>query len=358
MPDFTSALYLGLRHPAHALRPWGQFTAGVPSALRESAEARQTASRLAALIGCESAVVSPSTLHLFWDLPALAGERSVVVLEEGTYAVGRWGAERARAMGSQVVTFPHHSPRGLQRVLLRLDPQRRVVIVVDGVAPGDEGRGPLKTYSRLAERYRATVVIDDTQALGVLGAGPDRAQSYGYGGGGSLRHHDLPGANTIVIASLAKALGVPLAVLAGPTTVVASFSNASQTRMHLSPPSTAALRAAHRALSVNRAQGDELRARLRRRVRLFHTGAEELGLAATGDDLPVQALPPVPLPMLAKLRAELERREVRVVAQRLSPRRGRLCFLISARHAQRDIAEALVALDAAYARCARGRRAA
>jgi 8-amino-7-oxononanoate synthase len=358
MPDFTSALYLGLRHPAHALRPWGQLTAGVPSALREAAEARHAARRLAALIGCESAGVSPSTLHLFWDMPALLGERSVVLLEEGTYAVGRWGAERAGATGSQVVRFPHHSPRGLQRVLLRLGPRRRALIVADGVAPGDDARGPLKAYARLAERYGAALVIDDTQTLGVLGGGPDRGQPYGYGGGGSLRHHDLPRANTLMIASLAKALGVPLAVLAGPKAEIAAFSAASQTRIHLSPPSTAALRSAHRALSINRAQGDELRARLRRRVRQFQAGATELGLAPTGDDLPVQALPPVPLPVLAKLRAELDRRDVVVVAQRLSTRRGRLCFLISARHAQRDVAEALVALDAAYAMCMRRRRAA
>jgi 8-amino-7-oxononanoate synthase len=358
MPDFTSALYLGLRHPAHALRPWARLTTGVPSALREPAEVRRTASRLAALIGCESAVLSPSTLHLFWDLPALLGERCVVLLEEGTYAVGRWGAERVGATGSPVIGFPHHSPRGLQRALLGLGPGRRALIVADGVAPGDDGRGPLRAYARLAGRFGATLVIDDTQALGILGGAPDRAQPYGYGGGGSLRHHDLPRASTLVIASLAKALGVPLAVLAGPTTELVSFAAASQTRVHLSPPSTMALRAAHRALSINRAQGDELRARLQRLVRLFRTGTAELGLVAGGEDLPVQALPAVPLPMLAKLRSELDRRDVRVVSQRLSTRRGRLCFLISARHAQRDIADALVALDAAYTNCARRRRAA
>jgi hypothetical protein len=46
------------------------------------------------------------------------------------------------------------------------------------------------------------------------------------------------------------------------------------------------------------------------------------------------------------------------VAQRRTARRGRLCFLFTARHTRRDIAEALVALDAAYAACARRRAAA
>jgi hypothetical protein len=30
MLDFTSALYLGFRHPNRSLRPWSQFTTGVP----------------------------------------------------------------------------------------------------------------------------------------------------------------------------------------------------------------------------------------------------------------------------------------------------------------------------------------
>ena len=105
----------------------------------------------------------------------------------------------------------------------------------------------------------------------------------------------------IVIASLAKALGVPLAVLAGSSVEVARFTASSQTRRHSSPPSTAALRAAERAVSLNRTRGDAIRARLYRLVRLLRTGLVELGLAPTGGDLPVQALAPVPLPTLTKL---------------------------------------------------------
>ena len=33
--DFTSASYLGLRHPRRTLRPWPRLTTGVPAALAE-----------------------------------------------------------------------------------------------------------------------------------------------------------------------------------------------------------------------------------------------------------------------------------------------------------------------------------
>jgi len=39
--DFTSALYLGLRHPSGSLRPWARFTLGVPAALAAPPEAEQ-----------------------------------------------------------------------------------------------------------------------------------------------------------------------------------------------------------------------------------------------------------------------------------------------------------------------------
>lgn len=358
MPDFTSALYLGLRHPTHSLRPWGRLTTGTPSALREPPEAQRIARRLTALIGCESAVLGVSTLHLFWDLPALLGKRSAVLIEDGTYAVGRWGVERAAASGAHVAPFAHHNPHSLHRALLGLPPGRRALIVADGLAPGDDDRSPLGAYAELAERFSAALVIDDTQALGILGARADRHLPYGYGGGGSRPHHDLEQTGVIVVASLAKALGVPLAVLAGPAAEVGAFTASSQTRVHLSPPSTVSLRAAERALSLNREQGDELRARLYRLVRLFKTGAAELGLPTAGGDFPVQTLPPVPLPVVSQLLVELKRRKVHAVAQRLSPRRGRLCFLITARHTQRDIAAALAALDATYTSRVRIARAA
>lgn len=358
MPDFTSALYLGLRHPTQALRPWSRLTAGVPSALREPAEAVGTARRLAALIGCESAVLGSSTLHLFWDLPALLAGRSVVLVEQGTYAIGRGGAERAASAGARVAEFAHHNPRSLHRALLALAPGRRALIVIDSVAPGEDGRSPLPAYAELAKRFGALLVIDDTQALGILGAKPDRRLPYGYGGGGSLRHHGLRGGHLVVIASLGKALGVPLAVLAGSATEVARFTAGSETRTHSSPPSTAALRAAERALSVNRTQGDARRARLHRLVQQLRAGLFELGLTPTGDELPVQALPAVPLQMLAKLQPEAERRGLIAVPQRLSPRRGRLSLLVNARHTQRDIAEALTALEGAYISCALNERAA
>lgn len=60
MLDFTSALYLGLRHPSGSLWPWSQFTTGRPAALAIPASQERVAEALAELQGCERATLGPS----------------------------------------------------------------------------------------------------------------------------------------------------------------------------------------------------------------------------------------------------------------------------------------------------------
>src|ERR687892_39659 len=105
MVDFTSALYLGLRHPSDSLGDWEALTLGRPSALREPPDAEAVASDLARLQGCEAGALLPSTLHAYWDLFAILGRGTVVILRDaGTYPIARWGAERAGAMGARART--------------------------------------------------------------------------------------------------------------------------------------------------------------------------------------------------------------------------------------------------------------
>lgn len=357
MLDFSSALYLGLRHAASTLRPWAQLTAGVPSALDEPPEAGRLARRLAALSGCEAALLAPSTLHLFWDLPALLGPRAAVLVESGSYPIGCWGVERAANSGTPVWTFAHHDPDALRRTLLRCPAGRRPVVIADGLAPAD-GPGPLAAYAEHAASHGGRLLIDDTQALGVLGARPDARMPYGRGGGGSLRFHGLNAPHVLVIASLAKGFGAPLALLAGPRREVQRFAAASETRVHCSPPSTVALRAAERALAVNRSRGEQLRARLLRLVSLFRAGVERLGLHGSGGQFPVQALAPMAPALVAAAQAELLRHDVRAIAQRHGRSRARLCFVLTARHSSADVEHALAALAATRPLLLRARRAA
>ena len=92
-------------------------------------------------------------------------------------------------------------------------------------------------------------MLDDTQALGVLG-GRRYGAIYGIGGGGSLRSPSCRRRSS-VISSLAKAFGVPVAALSGSTELVGRFVRESETRVHCSPPSIPVIHAADRALTIN-----------------------------------------------------------------------------------------------------------
>lgn len=343
MADFTSALYLGLRHEPAALTPWRSLAEGVPAALREPARALELARSLAALVGSETALLAPSTLHLFWDLPALAGERGAVLIEAGTYAVGRWGAERCGARGMPVRQFARADTAGLERELARCR-RLRPLVLVDGLSPGSDRRPPLAAYAELAARHGGRLVIDDTQALGVLGQAPSRSHPYGRGGGGSLRFHGLRPAHTLVIASLAKGFGVPMAVLGGPAGELERFAAGSHTRVHCSPPSAAAIAGAEHALSVNRACGERLRARLLALVRAFRSGLARVGVRCFGGLFPVQALAPESTERVVLLQTELARRRVHTIAQRHAGERARICFVLNARHTPAEIEHAVRAL--------------
>ncbi len=295
MLDFTSALYLGMYHPSSSLQPWKQFTTGVPSALKRPSSYIRIAQSLALLLGCEDAILGPSTLHLFWDLFGMLSRDSFTIyIDAGTYPIARWGVERAAARGVRAISFPHHDVNALIRMLKRdVRSGTQPLVVTDGWCPSCGKFAPINGYLSYLRRFDGLLIIDDTQALGIFGHkhGPDAP--YGTGGGGSLCWHDIHGIraqNVLVVSSLAKGFGVPMAVLGGSRAMVRHFDTLSETLMHCSPPSIAALHAAGHALSINRRCGETLRIRLARLVSYFVKRAAEIGLNTTGGLSPVQTI--------------------------------------------------------------------
>ena len=344
MLDFTSALYLGFRHASSSLPSWESLTAGVPAALKEPPEAHSTAQRLASLMGCAQATLAPSTLHVFWDLFALLGsEHTSIHVDAAAYPIARWGTERARARGVRVQSFPHRDPDALDAQLRATRRHgRRPIVLADGSCPRC-GPLPLPAYSALAARSGGCVVIDDTQALGILGQDRGPRSPFGRGGGGSLRWHGLPATNVVIGASLAKGLGVPVAVLAGEAEVVTRFAEHAETRVHCSQPSIAAVSSASRALALNAAVGDAVRARLAALIRRFNAGLANLGHTSGNVLLPIQVLDVGG--GATALHERLGRLGISAVLHRdPHSREPVISFLITARHSHRDIDVAVACL--------------
>ena len=339
MLDFTSALYLGLRHPSPSLRPWPGLTTGKPAALQPPPGSAAIAGEFAALVGCERATPVASTLHLFWDLfGLLARDRVRIYMDEGCYAIARWGVERSAARGAAVREFPHRDVTAL-RHLIEQDrhARRRPVVVADGYCPTCGGAAPVKEFLQCVVPYNGYVVLDDTQALGLLGKQ----------GGGSLRWQGVKSPHVIVGSSLAKGFGAPMAMLAGSASLIQRFEAESDSRVHCSPPSIAALYAAEQALDVNRRHGDRLRRYLTHLVRHFQAGLRAVGLAADGGLFPVQTLRPAGI-AAEVLHGRLLRLGIRTIVIRRCREIGeRVAFLITALHRRSDIDQAVEAIGCA-----------
>jgi len=184
--DFTSALYLGFDHAWSDLPGWDRLTLGKPAALVSPPGAPAVERELAALVGCERALLAPSTLHVFGDLfTILAGREVNYFLDDGTYPVARWGAERAVAVGRPVRFFPRHDARALREAIARAD-RKPPVVVADGFCLACGSSAPIDAYLKCTAHLNGLVVVDDTQALGILGRNPTPLAPFGRGGGGRL----------------------------------------------------------------------------------------------------------------------------------------------------------------------------
>jgi 8-amino-7-oxononanoate synthase len=276
----------------------------------------------------------------------LSGTQITIFMDAGVYPIARWGVERAAARGAPVKSFPHHDVSALRRLIQQDRRQRRAPLVVtDGFCPGCGRTAPLGTYLEIVRARGGRLVLDDTQALGLLGHSPGAGSPYGQGGGGSLRWCGASGPEIITVSSLAKSFGVPIAVLAGDTEVVRRFEDLSETRVHCSPPSIAAIRATENALAMNEHRGDHMRARLAGTVQYFRHRLASIGLSAAGGLFPMQTLAPLSRMDATMLHARLHERGMQTVLHR---RRGgsgtRLSLILTALHRRDDIDRATEAL--------------
>jgi 8-amino-7-oxononanoate synthase len=354
MLDFTSALYLGLHHASASLRPWKQLTTGAPAALVAPPDADAVAQRLAALIGCECALLAPSTLHLFWDLfGVLTTSGTALYVDVGVYPIARWGVERAAARGVPVRGFRHHDPEALRERLrrdARLRPGRkwRPIVVADGFCPGCGEAAPVAAYLEIARAYGGLLVLDDTQALGILGRSPDASAPYGRGGGGVLQWSGVAGPDVLVGSSLAKGFGAPVAVIAGSDATIRSFKARSETRVHCSPPSAAVILAAESALDANDCHGDILRGRLATNVSRLRQRLTHIGFSAVGELFPFQTLALGEGISALKTHERLQQLNINAVLHRnRNARDVRLSFLLTARHRPSEIDSTVEALSRA-----------
>lgn len=96
----------------------------------------------------------------------LAGRNDYLLLDELDHASI---IEGSRLSFSKVLKFAHNDMDALESKLKLCEPDRIKLIVVDGVFSMEGDIVKLPELVRLAEKYKASVMVDDAHSLGVLG---------------------------------------------------------------------------------------------------------------------------------------------------------------------------------------------
>lgn len=348
--SFASANYLSFEPPCTCRSPaFGtRQTLGLPGFLARDADSADLEQALATWVGQPQALLGKSTFHLLVDLMKTAREQGPVLVHRESYVLTRLAA---RVLGPSTATL-FGSVREARRLLTGTPraglvgrERGRPAIFVDGWSL----RGalpPLGELAAVAMGAGGRLVVDDTQALGVLGMpleAPTLARTLplGVGGTGTLSFLGVASDAAVVVASLGKAFGVPLAFAAGPEKWVRRTRARGPLQRASSQAPLGLVRAARHALSWNGSAGDAARARLTRAVAQFRSVPKLEGAAHS----PVQRWVLPNLNQAHALWQELLDRGIWCLLERDRRAGGALTFVLTAAHEGPAIARTVAKLE-------------
>ncbi|MBW3542928.1 MAG: aminotransferase class I/II-fold pyridoxal phosphate-dependent enzyme, partial [Planctomycetes bacterium] len=151
-------------------------------------------------------------------ITALAGEKDVVFCDRFNHASL---VDACRLCGARLRVYRHDRLERLQRELSRAANARRRFIITDAVFSMDGDVAPLVELCDVAERFEATIVVDEAHGTGV----------YGDSGRGACEELGVEERVGVRIGTLSKAVGVMGGFVAGAQTLIAYLWNAARTQM-------------------------------------------------------------------------------------------------------------------------------
>ena len=303
---FCSNNYLGLaNHPEvvqagiDGLQRYGAGTASVRFICGTFECHRALEQRIARFLGTEAALTYVSC----WNaneglLPALAQEGDALISDALNHAsiidAGRLARQATRSV------FPHSDKAGLEAAQNEASDAEAILVVTDGVFSMEGDVATLPEITTLCRRFGATLVVDDSHGVGVLGAH----------GRGTLEHFGLsaraPEGVDILTGTLGKSLGGAAGgYVAGPQEVIDYLIQRSRPQLFSNalPPTVAS--SAGKALEILEREPD--------RVARLHTNVQTMrqGLASLGYD--VLPSPTAILPIIVGETAEAIRLSTRLL---------------------------------------------
>jgi glycine C-acetyltransferase len=258
-----------------ALDRWGYGLASVRFICGTQDVHKQLEQRISAFLGTEDTILYSSCFDANGGLFAtLLGEQDAVISDELNHASIIDGIRLSKA---RRLRYRNRDMADLEAQLTASADARRRLIATDGVFSMDGYVTPLGEICDLADRYQAMVMVDDSHAVGFVGAH----------GRGTPELHNVIDRIDIVTGTLGKALGgASGGYTSGRREIIDLLRQRSRPYLFSNSVAPAVVGASLKVLDLLESS-DGLRARLRENTAWFRERMTSLGFDILPGDHPI-----------------------------------------------------------------------
>ncbi|HNY02993.1 MAG TPA: pyridoxal phosphate-dependent aminotransferase family protein [Bacteroidales bacterium] len=150
--------------------------------------------KLAEFVGKKAALVYSTGFQVnLGVIPTVTGRNDYILIDELDHASI---IEATRLSFAKVLKYRHNDMHSLEAHLKKCEAGRIKLIVVDGVFSMDGDIANVPEIVKLADKYEATIMIDDAHAIGVIGKN----------GSGTASHFGLTSKVDLIMGTFSKSL--------------------------------------------------------------------------------------------------------------------------------------------------------
>ena len=194
--------------------------------------------KLARFVGKDQAVTFSTGFQVNLGVISALGFRGgYILLDDTDHACIIDGS---RLSWSTVYKFKHNDMEALEKKLKACEPDAPKMIVVDGVYSMLGDLCPLPQICELAEKYNASVMVDDAHGLGV----------FGKNGSGTADHFGLTDKVDLIMGTFSKSFGSLGGFIAGSEPVINFLKHNARSLIFSASMTPAAVAAASKALDI------------------------------------------------------------------------------------------------------------
>ncbi len=292
--------------------------------------------RLSAFKATEAAILYASCFDANAGLfETLLGPEDAVISDALNHASIIDGVRLSKARRFR---YANNDMADLEAQLQAASDARRRLIATDGVFSMDGVVADLPAICDLAERYDADVMVDDSHAVGFMGAR----------GAGSVEHCGCEGRVLLITGTFGKALGgASGGYTAGPAPIVELLRQRSRPYLFSNALPPAICAAASAAIELVE-QSAPLRAKLMENTTFFRARLSALGFRVSGDAHPIAPILIGDAPLAAEMARRLSAEGIYVTAfsYPVVPKgAARIRTQMSAAHSRAQLDRAIAAFE-------------